>query len=183
MKRAPFIPLAVLLFAAACSDAATAPDPVQPVFKDGPTNGTHFQGASADFTSATVNTLQANFDIAGLGSSAGTVSVLATADASALYACQNGGGNFPTDPKKKQSNGQVSNLGTFTVNNGRSTGFLTLSPPPSNLRCPGGQVPVLASVTYSNVQIQVVGTNVTATSSNFGPDDIQSSYSRTFFSF
>ena len=48
MKRAPFIPLAVLLFAAACSDAATAPDPVQPVFKDGPTNGTHFQGASAD---------------------------------------------------------------------------------------------------------------------------------------
>src|SRR5690242_17787074 len=158
MKRTHFVPLLALLFAAACSESATTPDPTGPSFKPGgPTpTGTHFQSASADFTSATVNTLQANFDIAGLGNTSGTVTVLATADASALYACQNGGGNFPTDPKKKQSNGQVSAEGTFTVNNGRSTGFLTLSPPASNLRCPGGQVAVLASVTYTNVQIQVV---------------------------
>jgi len=37
---------------------------------------------------------------------------------------------------------------------------------------------VLVSVTYSNVQVQVVGSNVTATSSN---SDIGTSYSRTFF--
>ena len=181
MKHANLIPIAALLFAVACSDSVTAPDPGRPSFvKPGapaPT-GAHFQSASADFTSASVNTLQANFDIAGLGNTAGTVTVLASADASALYACQNGGGNFPTDPKKRAENGTVSQLGTFTVNNGRATGFLTLSPPASSLHCPGGQVAVLVSVTYSNVQVQIVGSSVTATSSN---SDIGTSYSRTFF--
>jgi hypothetical protein len=183
MKHANFIPIAALLFAVACSDSVTAPDPGSPSFvKPGsaaPT-GTHFQSASADFTSASVNTLQANFDIAGLGNTAGSVTVLATADASALFACQNGGGNFPSDPKKKAESAEVSALGTFTVSNGRATGFLTLSPPASTLHCPGGQTPVLASVTYSNVQVQVVGSSVTATSSN---SDIGTSYSRTFFTF
>ena len=183
MMHTKFIPIAALLFAAACSESVTAPDPGSPSFvKPGSTapTGTHFQSASADFTSATVNTLRANFDIAGLGNTAGTVTVLATADATALYACQNGGGNFPSDPKKRAESGQVSAQGTFTVSNGRATGFLTLSPPASTLNCPGGQTPVLASVTYTNVQVQVVGSNVTATSSN---SDIGTSYSRTFFTF
>jgi hypothetical protein len=183
MSHKTFIPIAALVFAAACSDSVTAPDPGSPSFvKPGspaPT-GAHFQSASADFTSSTVLTLQANFDIAGLGNTAGTVTVLATADANALYACQNGGGNFPSDPKKKAENGEVSAQGTFTVNNGRAQGFLTLSPPASTLHCPGGQVPVIASVTYTNVQVQVVGSSVTATSSN---SDIGTSYSRTLFTF
>jgi len=177
MRSTHLIPIAVLTLAVACSESTTAPDAIRPNFK-APTSGTHFQSASADFTSATDNTLTASFDIAGLGTAASTVTVRASANASALYACQNGGGNFPTDPKKKQSNGIVSAQGDFAADNGRATGTLLLSPPPSTLNCPGGQTAVLVSVTYTNVQINVVGTSVTATSAN---SDIESSYSRTFF--
>jgi hypothetical protein len=177
MRATHLIPIAVLAFAVACTESTTAPTPESPSFR-APTSGTHFQDASADFTNSTDNTLTANFDIAGLGTAANTVTVRASANASALYACQNGGGNFPTDPKKKQSNAIVSAQGDFAADNGRATGSLLLSPPASTLRCPGGQVAVLVSVTYTNVQINVVGTNVTATSNN---SDIETSYSRTFF--
>ena len=50
--------------------------------------------------------------------------------------------------------GPVSASGDFTSGkNGSITGSLTLSPPPSTLDCPGGQREVLASVSYTNVQV------------------------------
>ena len=61
-----------------------------------------------------------NFKIAGLGDNQ-TITVTASASATAVYACQNNGGNFPSDPKKQQVSGPVSASGEFTSGkNGRS---------------------------------------------------------------
>jgi hypothetical protein len=112
----------------------------------------HFVNASATGPNAD-GTLTVNFKIAGLGDTV-TTTVTANADASALYACQNNGGNFPSDPKKQQVSGPVSASGQFTAGkNGQITDSLTLSPPASTLDCPGGQHSVLANVSYTNVSV------------------------------
>ncbi|MGH3465949.1 MAG: hypothetical protein ACRDP9_31140, partial [Kribbellaceae bacterium] len=98
--------------------------------------------------------------------------ITTTADATALFACQNNGGNFPSDPKKQLVSGPVSASDDFTSGkNGSVSGSLTLSPPASTLVCPGGQRVVLANVSYTNVQIA-------------GGGDVASipgTFSRTFF--
>src|SRR4030095_3419973 len=58
----------------------------------------HFISSSASGPNAQGN-LSVNFKIAGLGANE-TITVTATADGTALYACQNNGGNFPSHPKK-----------------------------------------------------------------------------------
>ena len=169
MQRCTLLSVAAALaLATACSDTTTAP--TVPLFdKPQPGSGAHFQS-----TGATVNddgTLTVSFDEAGLGTS--NITVRATADANALYACQNGGGNFPSDPKKQSRNARVEADGTFTPDHGRATGTLTLSPPPSNLRCPAGQSPVLVSVTYTNVTVTDVSNSVS--------ESIPGTFSKTFF--
>ena len=115
--------------------------------------------------------LKVNFKITGLGANE-TITVRASADASALYACQNKGGNFPSDPKKKESTGTVTASGQFTSGkNGNIVGALTLSPPASTLKCPGGQHAVLASVTYTNISLSGGGDTL----------DVDGTRSRTFF--
>jgi hypothetical protein len=115
--------------------------------------------------------LQVNFKIAGLGDNV-TITVTASADATAVYACRNNGGNFPSDPKKTQVSGPVSASGQFTSGkNGQVSGSLTLNPPPTTLTCPSGQRRVLVSVSYTNVQ--VTGGGDTAS--------IPGTCSRTFF--
>jgi hypothetical protein len=131
----------------------------------------HFVRASASGPS-TSGQLTVNFKIAGLGDTV-TTTVTASADATALYACQNNGGNFPADPKKQQVSGPVSASGDFTSGkNGQITGSLTLSPPASTLDCPNGQHEVLASVSYTNVAVS---------EPNAGTEAIPGTFSRTFF--
>jgi hypothetical protein len=116
--------------------------------------------------------LEVNFKIAGLGDTV-TTTVTASADATALYACQNKGGNFPSDPKKQEVSGPVTASGEFTSGkNGQITGTLFLMPPPSTLDCPSGQMRVLASVTYTNVQVSEPAA---------GTASIPGTFSRTFF--
>ncbi|MGH3333190.1 MAG: hypothetical protein ACRDPJ_17975 [Nocardioidaceae bacterium] len=131
----------------------------------------HFLRASAAGPDNAGN-LAVNFKIAGLGDNV-TLTVTASADATAVYACQNNGGNFPSDPKKTESTGRVTASGDFTSGkNGSITGSLTLSPPPTTLSCPGGQRRVLVSVSYTNVQVSAPGA---------GAESIPGTFSRIFF--
>jgi hypothetical protein len=130
----------------------------------------HFIRASASGPAANGN-LSVNFKIAGLGDNV-TLTVTASADATAVYACRNNGGNFPADPKKQEVSGPVSASGQFTSGrNGQITGSLTLMPPATTLSCPPGQRIVLVSVTYTNVQVSGGGAT----------ESIPGSFSRTFF--
>src|SRR6266536_5187352 len=116
----------------------------------------HFIRASASGPSAS-GQLSVNFKIAGLGDNQ-TLTVVASADATAVYACQNHGNQFPSDPKKTEATGPVSASGDFTSGkNGQITGSLTLNPPPTTLFCPPGQHRVLVSVSYTNVKVSASG--------------------------
>ena len=112
----------------------------------------HFIKASASGPT-TAGDLKVNFKLAGLGANE-TVTIEASADATAVSACRNNGGNFPSDPKKTSTSGRVTASGAFTSGkNGSITGSLTLSPPATPLTCPGGQKVILVSVSYTNVQV------------------------------
>jgi hypothetical protein len=77
-----------------------------------------------------------------------------TADASAVWACINGGGNHPKAGNKETVAGPVSAEDTFNSGkNGNVTASLTAGPlpPSSELHCGSGQKQQLASVTYSNI--------------------------------
>jgi hypothetical protein len=116
--------------------------------------------------------LEVSFKIAGLGDTV-TTTVTASADATALYACQNNGGNFPSDPKKQEVSGPVSKSGDFTSGkNGQITGTLSFDPPPSTLDCPSGQHEVLARVSYTNVAVSEPAAGTAA---------IPGTFSRVFF--
>ena len=130
----------------------------------------HFIRSSASGPNAQGN-LTVSFKIAGLGDNQ-TITVTTTADATAVYACRNNGGNFPSDPKKTTVSGPVSASGNFTSGkNGSVSGTLTLQPPATTLSCPGGQRRVLVSVSYSNVTVSGGGDTAS----------IPGTFSRTFF--
>lgn len=98
-------------------------------------------------------TLTTDFKIAGLGRNV-TITLTASANATAIYACQNNSGNFPSDPKKQVLAGPVGASGGMgSGKNGSITGSLNISPPATTLECPGGQHPVLAYVSYEDVAI------------------------------
>ncbi len=131
----------------------------------------HFIRATADGPDDAGN-LVVNFKIAGLGKNVATT-ITASAHATAIYACRNNGGNFPSDPKKQEVSGPVSASGEFTSGkNGQITGILILMPPPTTLECPSGQNVVLASVSYTNVQVS---------EPNAGTAAIAGTFSSTFF--
>ena len=121
----------------------------------------HFISAKATGPDAAGN-LTVNFKIAGLGANE-TITVTATADATAVYACQNPqSGAFPNAANKQEVSGPVSASGDFTSGqNGQITGSLTLSPPANTLNCPPGQREVLASVSYTNVAVSGGGDTAT----------------------
>jgi hypothetical protein len=148
---------AVLVAAIVFPAAATADNP-------------HFIRSSASGPNAAGN-LSVSFKVAGLGDNV-TITVTASADATAVYACRNNGGNFPSDPKKTEVSGPVSASGDFTSGkNGQITGSLTLNPPATTLTCPNGQHRVLVSVSYTNVQVSGGGDTAS----------IPGTFSRTFF--
>jgi hypothetical protein len=114
-------------------------------------------------------TLDASFRIAGLGSNV-SITVTASADANATYACMNNGGHCPSAANKSTVTGTVTAQGTFTSGkNGSVRGSLTVDPPPNtSLTCPGGQDLVLVSVSYTNVSLSAPGAgNCTSSPGNF----------------
>jgi hypothetical protein len=139
MRRITIAILAVLFVAGFTASAALADSP-------------HFIKASASVDGA--GNLVCTFKEAGLGTTVSTEAVTCSADASAVYACINGGGNHPKAANKETVNGPVSGGGNFPVRNGQTTGSITVAPPSAgSFSCPNGQDLVLASVCYSNITL------------------------------
>lgn len=110
----------------------------------------HFLKASASLSGGN---LVCSFKEAGLGTISST-SVTCSADASATYACINGGGNHPKAANKETVTAPVSGGGDFPVRNGQTTGDITVGPPgPGGFACPNGQELVLAAVSYTNITL------------------------------
>jgi hypothetical protein len=108
----------------------------------------HFHSASSSVSSS--GALVVTFDERGLGN--GNIDYTLTADATALYACINGGGHNPSAANKQQFEGSVSGGGSFESKNGRVQGSITAGPLAApQFTCPSGQRRVLASVTYTNI--------------------------------
>ena len=140
MKRLLFV------LAAVCATAALA---VPAALADSP----HFIRASASIDND--GNLVCTFKEAGLGTTVSTEAVTCSADASAEYACINGGGNHPKAANKETVSGPVSGGGDFPVRNGSTTGSITVAPPgPGDFSCPNGQTLVLASVSYTNITLE-----------------------------
>jgi hypothetical protein len=94
--------------------------------------------------------LVVSFDERGLGNE--NIDYTLTADATALYACLNRGGNHPQAANKEQFEGQVAGGGSFEPKNGRVVASLTAGPLAApQFTCPSGQQRVLAAVTYTNI--------------------------------
>jgi hypothetical protein len=115
------------------------------------------------------SSLTANFKIAGLGDNQ-TITVTLTADATAQYACINGGGNHPKATNKETVSGPVSASGDFTSGkNGNVTGTLTAPPPDKgDFSCPSGQKLVLTFAQYTNVQLSSVAGTIDLADQTFG---------------
>ena len=115
--------------------------------------------------------LVVSFDERGLGND--NIDYTLTADATALYACINGGGKHPQAANKEAFEGQVSGGASFEPKNGRVVASLTAGPLQApQFTCPSGQRRVLAAVTYTNIVL----TDTTNGVSTSVPDA-----SRTFF--
>ncbi|NHZ92583.1 hypothetical protein F2P45_26765 [Massilia sp. CCM 8733] len=113
----------------------------------------HFVGRVTSTLAGT--SVQACFKIAGLGDNA-TITVNASANASATFVCQTKSGQCPSAANKTTVNTEVSTSGDFVSDrNGNVSGCLTLAAPgPGNFACPSGQNLVLANVTFSNITVQ-----------------------------
>jgi hypothetical protein len=94
--------------------------------------------------------LVVSFDERGLGNE--DVDYTLTADATAVFACINGGGNHPQAANKETINSEVSANASFEPKNGRVVASITAGPPGAgDFSCPPGQRLVLASVSYTNI--------------------------------
>lgn len=104
--------------------------------------------------------LVVSFDERGLGNE--NIDYTLTADATATYACINGGGKNPSAANKRTVQGQVSGGGSFESKNGRVLGTLKTGPlSAGGFSCPPGQRLVLAAVSYSNVVLTDTTNGVT----------------------
>jgi hypothetical protein len=128
-----------------------------------------FKAATSSVNSS--GALVVSFDERGLGNE--NIDYTVTADATALYACLNRGGNHPQAANKESFEGQVSGGGSFEPKNGRVVASLTAGPLLApQFTCPSGQQRVLAAVSYTNIVLTDTTNNV----STSVPDA-----SRTFF--
>jgi hypothetical protein len=108
------------------------------------------------------NNLVVSFKETGLGNDQTCITV--SADASAVYACINGGDKNPSAANKRTINATRTATDCFTPHNGGISGSLTITPPgPGGFSCPPGQTLRLESVSYSNVQVVDTTHNVTCT--------------------
>lgn len=150
MRRPGFvIPIIALYVTLLASDvfAAVAFRNVNGSVTDG-----EFRSMSATEAAPIHGSLLVTFTEIGLGSNEGT-SYLVTANATAIYSCQNNGSNNPNAANKTTISGPVSNTGTATSDkNGKVTGSVPVAPlGPGSFTCPPGQTLVLTTITYSNV--------------------------------
>ena len=107
---------------------------------------------SVDSSVSGSGALVVSFDERGLGN--GNMDHVLMADASAVYACINGGGNHPQAANKETVNDDVSAAGSFESKNGRVQASLSAGPiSAGDFSCPGGQRLVLASVSYSDITL------------------------------
>ncbi|MFC7593970.1 hypothetical protein ACFQU3_01505 [Terrabacter sp. GCM10028922] len=107
---------------------------------------------SVDSSVSGSGALVVSFDERGLGN--GNIDYVLMADASAVYACINGGGNHPQAADKETVNDDVSAAGSFESKNGRVQASLSAGPiSAGDFSCPGGQRLVLASVSYSDITL------------------------------
>jgi hypothetical protein len=137
----------------------------------GPASAVAAKFHSATGSVANNGALVVSFDERGLGNE--TINYLLTADATALYACINGGGKHPQAANKESFEDQVSGGTSADPKNGRVVADITAGPLLApTFQCPRGQGRVLAAVTYTNIVLTDV-TNGTWVSV---PD-----VSRTFF--
>jgi hypothetical protein len=138
------------------------------------TAGALAQAAKFHSATSSVNNdgaLVVSWDERGLGNE--NIDYTLTADATAVYACINRGGNHPEAANKETVNGDVSAGGSFEPRNGRVQASLMAGPISAGaFSCPGGQRLVLASVSYTNIVL----TDTTNNTSTTVPDA-----SRTFF--
>ena len=106
-------------------------------------------------------TLVVSWDERGLGDA--DVTYTLTADATAAYACINGGGNHPQAANKETVAAQVSAGGSFEPKNGRVLADLTTGPlSPGDFACPSGQNLVLVGVSYTHGVLTDTTNGVTA---------------------
>ena len=125
-----------------------------PAWADAP----KFHSATSSVNNA--GALVVNFDERGLGND--NIDYTLTADATAVYACINGGGNHPQAANKETINAEVSAAGSFEPKNGRVVASLSAGPPSAgSFSCPKGQRLVLASVSYTNIVLTDTSNNVT----------------------
>ncbi len=135
-------------------------------------SGAHFQKNSV-VASVNSNTgaLTVSFTEAGLGNL--DVNYTLGATGTAVYACLNGGGKHPQAANKETVSQDLSGGASFTPQNGKVVGSITLSAPGAGaFSCPSGQTLVLASVSYTNVVL-------TDTSNSVSTTDIRGSFSVT----
>ena len=136
------IPLRLSLPVTALTVAALAL--AAPALADAP----KFHDANSSVNNA--GALVVSFDERGLGNE--NIDYTLTADASAVYACINGGDNHPQAANKETVNAEVSAAGSFEPKNGRVVASLSAGPPSAgDFTCPPGQRLVLASVSYTNI--------------------------------
>lgn len=109
----------------------------------------HFINASA---ARSGDNLVVKWKEAGLGDNL-NIDYVASATATRVDSCVNGGNKVPSDPKKTTTVAQVNAAGTFSVKNGSVNGSLTLTPPATTLSCPPGQKATLISLSYTDVSI------------------------------
>jgi hypothetical protein len=139
--------------AAACTVLALAL--AGPAMADAP----KFHSATSSVDGA--GALVADFDERGLGNE--NIDYSLTADATAVYACINGGDNHPQAANKETVNAEVSAAGSFEPKNGRVEASLAAGPPSAGaFDCPNGQTLVLASVSYTDVELTDTTNGVTA---------------------
>jgi hypothetical protein len=122
----------------------------------------HFVGTpTSDVTNG--GALVCSFKAAGFGSGQTVDVTCQAAQATALYACFNRGGNNPSAQNKRQEMGSVIGVEPLTAGRtGQITGSVTAGPLQPTLSCPGNQVLRLCSVSYGGVSLTVegVGTQV-----------------------
>jgi hypothetical protein len=124
------------------------------------TSGAHFFNvqSSVDDNGALI----VSYDEAGVGNNTVNYTIDIT-NASATYACINGGGNHPKAANKETVSGGLSVGFSRDPTNGRVTGATSppIGPQPKgSFDCPSGQTLVLASVSYTGITLTDTTNNV-----------------------
>jgi hypothetical protein len=145
------------------------------------TQGAHFFSATSSIDGN--GALIVTFDEAGVGQQLVNYtlgSVTNPIQASATYACINGGGNHPKASNKEDLNGP---LGATNFSEEPKNGRVKASTPPTgplsagSFECPSGQKLVLAKVSYANITLTDTTNGITTAVT---PDPICRSFSVLF---